>query len=43
MTAKKVIISIFNGSVSNKYHDDKYLNIFLKNIEKESNMLHEYF
>ena len=43
MTAKKVIISILNGSVSNKYHDDKYLNIFLKNIGKKSNMLHEYF
>ena len=43
MTAKKVIISILNGKVSDKYHDDKDLNKFLKNIEKESIQLHEYF
>ena len=36
MTAKKVIISILNGKVSDKYHDDKDLNKFSKNIEKES-------
>ena len=43
MTAKKVIISILNGKVSDKYHDDKDINKFLKNIEKESIKLHEYF
>ena len=43
MTAKKVIISILNGGFSEKYHDDKTINRFLKNIEKESTMLHEYF
>ena len=43
MTAKKVIISILNGKVSDEYHDDKDLNKFLENIEKESIQLHEYF
>ena len=43
MTAKKVIISIRNGGYSEKYHDDKTIYKFLKNIEKESTMLHEYF
>ena len=43
MTAKKVLISILNGGFSEKYHDDKTINKFLKNIEKESTMLHEYF
>ena len=43
MTAKKVIISILNGKVSDKYHDDKDLNKFFKDIEKESIQLHEYF
>ena len=43
MTAKKVIISNLNGGFSEKYHDDKTINKFLKNIEKESKMLHEYF
>ena len=43
MTAKKVIISILNGGFSNKYCDDKNINKFLKNIEEESKMLHEYF
>ena len=43
MTAKKVIISILNGGFSDKYHDDKNINKFLKNIEKESKILHEYF
>ena len=43
MTAKKTIISILNGGFSEKYHDDIDLNKFLKNIEKESAMLHEYF
>ena len=43
MTAKKVIITILNGGFSDIHHDDKNLNKFLKNIEKELNMLHEYF
>ena len=43
MTAKKVIISILNGGFSEKYHDDKNINKFLKNIEKEITILHEYF
>ena len=43
MTAKKVIISILNGEYSEKYHDDKNINKFLKNIEEESKFLHEYF
>ena len=34
MTAKKVIISILNGGFSDKYHDDKNINKFFKNIEK---------
>ena len=42
-TAKKLIISILNGGFSNKYHDDKNINKFLKDIEKESKMLHDYF
>ena len=41
MSAKKVIISILNGGFSEKYHDTN-LNKILKNIEKESKMLHEY-
>ena len=43
MIAKKVIISILNGGFSDKYHDNENINKFLKNIEKESSMLHEYF
>ena len=43
MTAKKVIISILNRGFSEKYHDDKPINKFLKNIEEESKLLHEYF
>ena len=43
MTAKKLIIQILNGGFSEKYHEDKNINKFLKNIEKESLMLHEYF
>ena len=43
MTANKTIISILNGGFSEKYHDDKVLNKFLKNIEVESKILHEYF
>ena len=43
MAAKKTIISILNGGFCEKYHDDKNINKFLKNIEEESKMLHEYF
>ena len=43
MTAKNIIISILNGGFSDKYHDDKSINKFLKNIEEESKLLHEYF
>ena len=43
MTAEKVIILILNGEFLKKYHDDKYINKFLKNIEEESKILHEYF
>ena len=43
MTAKKLIIQILNGGFSDEYHNDKKINKFLKNIEKESLMLHEYF
>ena len=43
MTAKKVIIAVLNGGFTDKYHDDKNINKFLKNIEEESKILHEYF
>ena len=43
MTSKKVIISILNGGFFDKYHEDENINKFLKNIEEESKMLHEYF
>ena len=43
MIAKKVIISILNGGFSDEYHDDKNINKFLENIQKESKILHEYF
>ena len=35
---KKLIIGILNGMVLNVYHEDKELNKFLKNIEKEAKM-----
>ena len=41
--AKKLIISIINGGFLDNYHEDKKLNKFLKDIEKEAKMLHEYF
>ena len=41
--AKKLILTILNGGFSQKYHDDKNINKFLKDIENESKMLHEYF
>ena len=41
--AKKLILAILNGRFSQKYHDDKNINKFLKDIENESKMLHDYF
>ena len=41
--AKKLIIAILNGGFLKVYHDDKYINKFLKDIENESKMLHDYF
>ena len=41
--AKKLILAILNGGFTQKYHDDKNINKFLKDIEKESKMLHDYF
>ena len=38
-----MIISILNAGFSKKCHDDKNINKFLKNIEEESKILHEYF
>ena len=44
MAAKKLIISNFKWRMFLKeYHEDKNINRFLKNIEKESKILHEYF
>ena len=40
--AKKVNISIINGG-KEEYNYDKNINKFLKGIEEESKMLHEYF
>ena len=37
--AKKLILAILNGGFSEKYHDDKNINKFLKDIENESRML----
>ena len=41
--AKKLILAILNGGFTEKYHDDKNINKFLKDIEKESIILHNYF
>ena len=41
--AKKLIIQILNGGFFDEYHNDKNINKFLENIEKESKILHEYF
>ena len=41
--AKKLILAILNGGFSQKYHDNKIINKFLKDIENESKMLHDYF
>ena len=41
--AKKLILAILNEGFSEKYHDDININKFLKDIENESRMLHDYF
>ena len=41
--AKKLIIAILNGGFFKKYHDNKDINKFLKDIENESKILHDYF
>ena len=41
--AKKLIIAILDRGFLEKYHDDKNINKFLKDIENESKMLHDYF
>ena len=43
LISKKSIISILNGGFQEIYHEDTYTNKFLKSIEEESKMLHEYF
>ena len=43
LTSKKLIISILNGGYQNKYHENSYINKFLKDIENESKMLHDFF
>ena len=42
-TAKKLILAILNGGYKNIYHKDKNINKFLKDIENQARMLHEYF
>ena len=41
--AKKLIIANQNGRFLKKYHDNNDVNKFLKDIEMESKMLHDYF
>ena len=42
-TSKKLIISILNGGFQQNYNKNTYTNKFLKEIENESKMLHDYF
>ena len=42
-SAKKLILAILNGGYKPIYHEDKDINLFLKKIEMESRILHEYF
>ena len=42
-TAKKLILAILNGGYKKEYHKDKDINLFLKKIEMEARILHEYF
>ena len=41
--AKKLILAILNGGFLEEYHDNTDINNFLKDIENESKMLHNYF
>ena len=41
--AKKLIISILNEGFLKVYHDNKDINKFLKDIENETIILHDYF
>ena len=41
--SKKLILAILNGGFLQKYHDNKDINKFLKDIENESKTLHDYF
>ena len=42
-TAKKLILAILNGGYKPIYHKDREISRFLKDIENEARMLHEYF
>ena len=42
-TAKKLIISILNGGFQKEYNKNTHVNKFLKQIENESQMLHDVF
>ena len=42
-TSKKLILAILNGGYKPIYHKDREINKFLKDIENEARMLHEYF
>ena len=42
-TSKKLILAILNGGYMSKYHKDEDINKFLKDIENEARMLHDYF
>ena len=43
LTAKKLIISILNGGFQKVYNKNTHVNKFLKEIENESKMLHDFF
>ena len=42
-TSKKLILAVLNGCKKEIYHKDKEINEFLRDIENEARMLHEYF
>ena len=41
-TSKKLILAILNGGYKSKYHKDEDINKFLKDVENEARMLHDY-
>ena len=41
--ARKLIIAILSGEYSENHHEDVKIDKFLKDIENESKMLHDYF